>query len=317
VVGEALRAPAASDLGLRFSDGARVTLAPDSRARVAQVDAHGAALVLDAGRVRAAVVHRSDTRWDVHAGPFTVAVTGTQFQVGWQPRTGELSVDVTEGAVLVSGPGLPARRVAAGESLRVPGAPPAVDAPPAEAPAPSSGATRPAPPPRATRVTTRRAAAEPAAPPAWQARLDAADYAGAMAALDDAQFGALCGGAGAGTLGALADAARLTARFDRAGRALRALRDRFPGDAHATVAAFDLGKIAFDQQRRFAEAARWFETYLTERPDGPLAREAAGRLMEAYERQGDRDRAREAARRYLGRYPEGPHAALARQLLAR
>jgi outer membrane protein assembly factor BamD (BamD/ComL family) len=62
-------------------------------------------------------------------------------------------------------------------------------------------------------------------------------------------------------------------------------------------------------------AATWFETYLRERPDGRFAREAAGRLIEAYQQSEDEDRAREAAREYLRRYPEGPHSALARTVL--
>ena len=46
-----------------------------------------------------------------------------------------------------------------------------------------------------------------------------------------------------------------------------------------------------------------------------LAREAAGRLVEAYHQSGDNDRARKAAEQYLRRYPNGPHTALARSVL--
>jgi hypothetical protein len=70
------------------------------------------------------------------------------------------------------------------------------------------------------------------------------------------------------------------------------------------------------KRRAHGEAARWFEVYLRERPRGDLAREAAGRLIEARLGARDRPAARAAARAYLARYPDGPHAALARATLA-
>jgi TolA-binding protein len=63
------------------------------------------------------------------------------------------------------------------------------------------------------------------------------------------------------------------------------------------------------------EAAQWFDTYLREQPQGLLAREAAGRLIESYRASGNASAAQTAAARYLARYPHGPHASLARQAL--
>ena len=65
----------------------------------------------------------------------------------------------------------------------------------------------------------------------------------------------------------------------------------------------------------YADAQRWFEVYLHERPNAPLAREARGRLMEALVRTGERARAESLAEQYLGLHPDGPHAKLARQLV--
>jgi hypothetical protein len=61
---------------------------------------------------------------------------------------------------------------------------------------------------------------------------------------------------------------------------------------------------------------RWFKTYLTERPKGPLMGDAIGRLMEARLRAGDRTGARTDAEGYLRRFPDGPYAAQARGILA-
>jgi outer membrane protein assembly factor BamD (BamD/ComL family) len=54
---------------------------------------------------------------------------------------------------------------------------------------------------------------------------------------------------------------------------------------------------------------------LQEQPAGGFAREAAGRLIEAHRAAGNRAAAQTAARSYLTRYPNGPHAELARSLL--
>jgi TolA-binding protein len=113
----------------------------------------------------------------------------------------------------------------------------------------------------------------------------------------------------------LADAARFANRTEDAEVLLRAIRRRFPRDERASVAAFYLGRIAFDTHSSFADAATWFQTSASERPTGPLAREASGRLVEALEHAGDHAGAREAAVRYLEAYPDGPHAKLAKSIL--
>jgi outer membrane protein assembly factor BamD (BamD/ComL family) len=64
-----------------------------------------------------------------------------------------------------------------------------------------------------------------------------------------------------------------------------------------------------------ARAVKWFSAYLSEEPGGAWAREASGRLIEAYQASGDPGAAREAAKRYLGRYPDGPHAEFAKRVL--
>jgi len=97
--------------------------------------------------------------------------------------------------------------------------------------------------------------------------------------------------------------------------ALGSLRKRFPGSANAAAAAFSLGRIAFERRGAYAEAVRWFSTYLSEAPNGPLMGDAVGRLMEARERQGDRAGARSDAEQYLRRFPRGPYAPLAKRLL--
>ena len=109
----------------------------------------------------------------------------------------------------------------------------------------------------------------------------------------------------------MGDTARLGGRAARARAAYLAARKKLP-DGDRT--AYGLGLLAFDQQRNYGEAARWFRTYLGEQPQGSLRREALGRLMEALQRSGDAGGAHRVAQEYLDKYPAGAHAALARRL---
>jgi TolA-binding protein len=113
-----------------------------------------------------------------------------------------------------------------------------------------------------------------------------------------------------------ADGERRMGHLSAARDTLLELRQRFPRGAGAPQAAFDLGVLAFDADGRYADAARWFHLYRDEAPRGPLAREALGRLLEAHSRSGDSEAASSSAALYLEMYPGGPHASLAKRLVA-
>jgi TolA-binding protein len=336
-----------ASLPLEFSDGSEVVLSPRARARVLERDSNGARVYLERGRAHVSVVHRPSTRWGIEAGPFDVAVTGTRFDMEWEPGDETLSVKMDEGKVEISGCGLGVRRVTAGESVRfscrnngaidTEGKPAANAPPPDRAPEPATSQTsdsastkHTAPPPSppvsdgptsSTRdavvptVPAPSAVTGPAASADWRGLASNARYADAFAAVDGSAFDRECETADATSLLTLANVARLTGHAPHAQRALLALRRRFTTAPGAAMAAFDLGMIDADQQHDPAGAARWFATYLEETPRGPLAREALGRLVEAESQSGHEGRAREAARRYLKEYPTGPRADLARSLL--
>ncbi len=120
----------------------------------------------------------------------------------------------------------------------------------------------------------------------------------------------------ASDLEAFADAARYTGRNDLAARVLPAQRQRFPGTDLAATAAFLLGRSA-EGGDSDAEAARWYSTYLRERPGGALSGEALGRSMQIAQRGGDGARARSLAEQYLRAAPTGGYAPQARQILSR
>jgi hypothetical protein len=152
------------------------------------------------------------------------------------------------------------------------------------------------------------------APPGWEALAREGRYAEALAAADSAGWDALLERATAGELILLGDTARLGSRPDRASQVYLRARQRYPGTEAAAASAFRLGRQAADATPD--AAARWFQTYVAERPDGRYAQEALGRLVEAHLARGDREEARAAARSYLERFPAGPHARLARSVVA-
>ena len=87
-----------------FTDGTQIRIDAGARARIVEVDAHGARVALEQGRAHLRVVHRPRARWSVDAGPFSIAVTGTEFDADWSAADGVLVVEMHSGAVIVRGP---------------------------------------------------------------------------------------------------------------------------------------------------------------------------------------------------------------------
>jgi transmembrane sensor len=338
--GAFVAAPSTASVPITFSDGSKFQLAPAARLRVAEVAHAGARVLVESGSVHVSVVHRDDeTRWAVEAGPFEIRVTGTAFDVAYDPNATGLVVRMAEGSVFVRGCGLlgdEGQRLTAGEQLRVSCKDKTLSLTAAtetdhgesdhvtpEAGAPMANATASAASPStSTSTVSHRASATPS--PIASAKTDATRAVVALAqkgahaeALAEAEangFAATCAGLSGPELLLLVDAARYAGRFDRATEALEMTRRRFAGSDAAATAAFELGRIAMDIRHDLGAAGDLFETYLRERPDGSLAREALGRAIEARSRAGDSARAERLAVRYLATYPDGPHAKLARKL---
>ena len=312
-VGAWLSAQPSQELALHFSEGTRVSLAQGLRGRVACLASGGAHIELANGSVDAEVTHAPGADWSFGAGPFEVTVTGTKLGVSWAPDTGQFELSVSRGSVLVKGPFiLQPQAVRAGQVCRVDlnrhlmelrqlseSALPPASATPSTTPE-SSAASQPNIAPLSSSMPEPSAALEPSAAPkpAEPSALvptssSASRSRSAESLLEEAR------------------AARMAGHPELERTALLACRKRAPGQPAAAQAAYLLGRAS-----AAGEAAAWFETYLREMPQGLLAREAAGRLIESYQASGNRAAAQSAASRYLARYPNGPHAAMARQALA-
>lgn len=181
--------------------------------------------------------------------------------------------------------------------------------PPTQTPEPE-----PEPEPQTTKAPERQTdPPEQVRKPAWIELFERNQHARALTELEPQEIEQALWQADANDLIELGAAARRI-NDRRAGYVYSVVRSRFPGSENAADAAFMLARMHFHSAAP-QMAATWFETYLRERPRGRFAREAAGRLIEAYQQAADQDRARAAAERYLERYPKGPHAELASSVL--
>jgi transmembrane sensor len=320
-LGDWIDASGADIVPLRFSDGSSVDLAPGSQGRVTETVRDGVHMLLERGGAEASVVHRDTTHWRIDAGPFQIAITGTRFAVRWDPAAEVLGLEMHEGHVVVTGAFLrepipvssgqilnafckEARAEVADARAAVAPERALVTAPASSVEAPADRASRPGP------LSPKRLPLQTS----WQELALRGEYRDALDAAERLGFEAECRRASGKDLLLLGDAARLVGYGARAQQAYLAARERIAGGDRT---AYAIGLVAFDGAHDYAEAAKWFETYLRENATGPLRREAAGRLLEALQRSGQTERASQFAQSYLAEYPSGPHAPLARQLASR
>ncbi|HET6280692.1 MAG TPA: FecR family protein [Polyangia bacterium] len=343
----------ASRAVLKFSDGTEVTLQHGSRAWVVSTDAQGGRVRLEEGQAHFAVVPRPGARWVVEAGPYTIDVTGTRFDVAWAGGDDLFEVRLVSGAVTVRGPltgdGI---KLSPGQQFRGRLSEGAVgiqrvasaarsDEPPASSPPTAASTITPAPPvaqladvtagSRRTRsAVAMRASDSTAAAMArqdapgesitsvgtdWRKQVARGQFHVVVRDAEDAGIDRCLASLPADRLTALADAARYTARTELARRVLVAQRQRFSGSAAAHDAAFLLGRLAEDTGAPLPSALDWYDRYLLEAPRGSYAAEALGRKMLALTRMPGATTGATVARDYLLRYPNGQYVTQARGIL--
>jgi FecR protein len=347
-----VRAKASGGTELQFSDGSALALDPGTSTRVTDIDAHGSRVLLESGRAHVRVTHRPAARWTVDAGPYSVQVVGTEFDVRWSGSEEILDVQMQRGKIIVRGPLASAGlTMEAGQHLvanvkdgeifldAIPGSEAAANLPharaeapeptfakepelapaPAEAPAPTTEAVVPSHAAHARPGLGRAsvAAVAPAGETSWSKLITQGDFQGVLADAQARGLDRTLGTAPAGDLTALADAARYLRRGDLARRALMAERDRFSSSVTGRDAAFFLGGLAEDQSGAAAAktALDWYEKYLAESPRGTYAAQALGRQMMLVQKLRGAAAARPLANDYLARFPRGPYADSAKKLL--
>ena len=326
--GPYVSAPFESSADVSFSDGTEVSASPGSRLRVDEMRSDGGRVLVEKGSASAHVVHRSASKWWFVAGPFEVRVTGTRFDLNWDPLTEELDLKLRDGSVEVrSSLGQGPISVRAGQRFRAsvsthsmtmtdvdsapdPAPPPA--AVNAKAPEPSRDASGdPSTSFETTPVPQGSPGGRPARKESWQDLMTNGQYEAIVTAALARGIDSCVSTCSAVDLRALAEAARYTSRVGLAGRSLRALRQRFPG-AQSAAAALLLGRT-YEAGNQFGVAQRWYETYLAESPDGEFAAEAFAGKMRTVAATRGAPAAKPIAVEYLRRYPQGVHVKSARK----
>lgn len=329
--GQFLETEQAESMDLHFSEGSRVVVEAESRARLARLRQNSVDLSIESGSVSSSIVPEQGVQWNFLAGPYRVVVVGTRLRVEWRPDEELLIVDVTEGRVRVGGAHLGDQgiTVARGQRFRVAEAEAELAEIPAQTPAaPSASLAEDAGEPlldaSQPRATSPEAQAMNHHVPTsfenesedWRTHARAGRYRRALEAAEAQGFSSLTESLPDTELLELADAARLAGNSREARQALLALRRRFPGRSTARRAGLRLGRLAATSEGDLAEATRWYENVLRESPRGPLAADARGRLMDVLVQRGQRSEAARVARDYLTHHPQGPYAEAARRLAA-
>jgi hypothetical protein len=327
--GRYVSAPEDQPAELRFSDESTLVAAPGSRLRVEHTNPHGARVLLERGRANVHVMHESSTAWAFAAGPFEVHVTGTLFDLAWDPASETCEISLREGSVEVrgvagSGPVVvqagqrfqgDARRgtmqVLALEANPAPNAAASSDlAPLATAPSDSTEAVEAIPPAPAP---TERAPQSEARAVSWSGRVARGQFKEVVDEAEARGIPSCLTACSAADLRALSDAARYTGQSDVAERSLTALRQRFPGP-RGSEAAFLLGRL-HEKRGTFSTALGFYDSYLREAPAGALAAEALAGKLRAVRATRGQAAAQPLAREYLRRFPKGVHVSTAREIL--
>lgn len=300
---------------VRFSDGSEFALEPGTDARVSDVTPHGGRVSL-VGGARVAIAKKPDATWTVAAGPYTVHVTGTAFDVSWSPREQSFDIAMVSGSVIVEGPFIDGgialkrgQRLSGGlgsQKLVVEDIKPEARAAvqPSLAPAPVDD--------EPTASTPSSSGQKAPAELGWAKSVAQGKFAEVLDEAEKRGVNHTIATASLGELSALADAARYGRRPALARRVLLAERSRFPGSRSAVEAAFFLGRIVEDEG---GDAIEWYNRYLAESGGGSYASQALGRkMMLVYGRRGAAQ-TRTLAQDYLSRYSSGPYAASAKKII--
>ncbi|HEX2874859.1 MAG TPA: FecR domain-containing protein [Polyangiaceae bacterium] len=281
-----------SDRDFTLPDGSQVRLlGVGSKVEVLEQTAALVRTALGAGSARFDVRHDPARVFEVESGDVKVRVLGTAFSVALEG--GLTRVAVERGAVRVQWTG--------GQAFL------------------SAGQAGVYPPPAA--AAANKAPAEPLSDLAGNVGEEAASWRklANRGAYNDA-YKALGPSASKSVrdepadLMLAADVARLSRHPGEATRFLARVSDGFPRDKRAPLAAFTLGRVLLEDLGQPGRAADAFRRAHQLAPKGPLAADALAREVDAAQRAGQVDRARQVAARYIELYPEGPQAQRLRKL---
>jgi hypothetical protein len=267
---------------LELPDGSRVEHAPEDRIGIEAVTATRVELRMTRGRARFRVAPNHERSFLTHAAGYTIRVVGTEFVVDLGPAG--LRVEVSRGVVEVRrDQGADVWRVRAGETWSS-----SLPAPEVPKPLASAAPATPVEPPRS---------AEPQAPHATHTESVRASHGHGQNVEAAALF-------------QRAQDARAAGSSAETARLLDELLRRFPSDARAGLAAFQLGRLRLDS----GDAKGALEALDRAQNAGSSFQEqVAARRVQALEQLGDTAACRSARTAFLRDYPGGSFAEVVRR----
>ena len=267
-----------------FSDGSSLVLRSLGRLRVTHTDSRGATLSLERGQLDVSIRHRPSSQWRLDVGPYAVQVTGTRFNVTWDPDNGDFGVTLLDGAVAIRGPGISAPiALQVGQLFRankagsytvqrqpqVAPVSPAGEPPAAEAAALASNGMRVASAAGVERATSRLHHDRPACD--WAGLVSKGQFAATVARAQALGIDTALSECPPRSLFALADAARYLGKFELSKSALLTIRKRSPDDT--SKAAFFLGRLE-EARGNLESALGWYAQAMEGNPQPNFAQEA-------------------------------------------
>jgi|GEM_PF-1412588 len=314
-------------LVLSFSDQSEVRLEPQTTIDVRILPSNRALFNLAGGKVHVNVHHQDHTDYRFQAGSYEVLVTGTAFELGFEPKAEHVALHMREGRVEVHTPHGEVRVVRGGESFERSRPQPievarAIDA---ATVIDAGGAQAPSSPNEREPRASRRA------PGSSESERRAASGASSEASLSyaalarDGKFSEIVQDAMGRGLNSvlsskppseliqLSHAARYVGHADLARPVLQALVRKYGATSEGRAAIFFLGRLS-DGAGDGATAAQQYEQYLKLEPRGAYAPEALGRRMILAQRNNPQLAAK-LARDYLARFPQGSYKTHASALL--
>ena len=289
-----------------LSDGSSILAENQTKFSVDVVGRNSALTRLVSGRLHVRVQHNEDTSYRFIAGPYEVRVVGTEFDLGWDPKSG-LSLSMSKGEVRLAEPGGKLRTLGAGQTLHLPGLEQAL----AELGQRAAEPPKPSAPQVETAERGRALARDTGGGASWDGLVAKGQFGEVVHEAETLGVDTVVASRGPSDLKALGQAARYVGKRGLALRAFTALRERNRGNDAARHAAFFLARLQ-EEQGNQTEALRWLSTYVSESPRGVYAAEAYGRRLSLTERLRGRAAALPLAREYLERFPEGAYAQSAR-----
>lgn len=266
-----------SPVRLTLGDGSRLELAAETQITLDEADPRRVAVALAQGSVDCTVAHRPERRFSVSVLDYQVVARGTHFSVSLERTRPDVGVVLHEGKVDIyrAGTNEPEASISAGQSW-------------------SSSA------PRDRTVTQRSIEPAPASDAGTPAEPGASHSAPSPSRSPDHEQAPRLLLERGNTL-------RREGDLIGAARAYETLLRRYPADARAGLAAFELGRLRMDRLQDLPGAIRALEQAARLLRDAGLREDAMARRVRALDEARDQERCLAARAAYLEQYPAGIH----------